>query len=212
VAVGLSVVSGASFAQSNATGNIYGQVSVAAGSGILIENTATGVKRTLTPDASGRFVASSLPTGTYKVTLMRDGKVISVTENVDVTIGQGARCSSPTRPPPRPCRSWARSPRSTCPAPPTVRPSPSMAALPIAHDVNAIIQLAEHHPCRPRYSGGASIGGGAPSENSYYINGFPVTNPLTQLGAASCRSVRSRKPRCSRVASVPNSVVRSAAW
>ena len=91
VAVGLSVVSGASFAQSNATGNIYGQVSVAAGSSILIENTATGVKRTLTPDASGRFVASSLPTGTYKVTLMRDGKAVTTRENIQVLLGQNER-------------------------------------------------------------------------------------------------------------------------
>ena len=36
----------------------------------------------------------------------------------------------------------------------------------------------------PRYGGGASFGGGGASENAYYINGFPVTNPLTQLGAS----------------------------
>lgn len=34
-----------------------------------------------------------------------------------------------------------------------------------------------------RYPGGASFGGAAPSENSCYINGFPVTNPLNQLGS-----------------------------
>ena len=28
----------------------------------------------------------------------------------------------------------------------------------------------------------ASIGGGGASENSFYLNGFPITNPLSQLG------------------------------
>jgi hypothetical protein len=144
VAVGLSVVSGASFAQSNATGNIYGQVSVAAGSSILIENTATGVKRTLTPDASGRFVASSLPTGTYKVTLMRDGKVISVTENVDVTIGQGREvffADSAATQTVQVVGKVAQIDMSSTTNGATFT-AKQLAALPIAHDVNAIIQLA----------------------------------------------------------------------
>lgn len=187
VAVGLSVVSGASFAQSNATGNIYGQVSVAAGSSILIENTSTGVKRTLTPDASGRFVASSLPTGTYKVTLMRDGKVISVTDNVDVTIGQGREvffADTTATQTVQVVGKVAQIDMSSTTNGATFT-AKQLAALPIAHDVNAIIQLAPNTTTAdPRYSGGASMGGGAPSENSYYINGFPVTNPLTQLGAA----------------------------
>lgn len=187
VAVGLSVVSGASFAQSNATGNIYGQVSVAAGSSILIENTATGVKRTLTPDASGRFVASSLPTGTYKVTLMRDGKVVSVTENVEVTLGQGREvffADAAATQTVQVVGKVAQIDMSSTTNGATFT-AKQLAALPIAHDVNAIIQLAPNTTTAdPRYSGGASMGGGAPSENSYYINGFPVTNPLTQLGAA----------------------------
>lgn len=187
VAVGLSVVSGASFAQSNATGNIYGQVSVAAGSSVLIENTATGVKRTLTPDASGRFVASSLPTGTYKVTLMRDGKVISVTENVEVSLGQGREvffADTAATQTVQVVGKVAQIDMSSTTNGATFT-AKQLAALPIAHDVNAIIQLAPNTTrADPRYSGGASMGGGAPSENSYYINGFPVTNPLTQLGAA----------------------------
>ena len=35
-----------------------------------------------------------------------------------------------------------------------------------------------------RRSEQAHSGGGGASENAYYINGFPVTNPLTQLGGS----------------------------
>lgn len=188
VAVGLSVVSGASFAQSNATGNIFGQVQVVAGTTVVVENTATGAKRVLTPDANGRFVASALPTGMYKVTLMRDGKAVSTQDNVEVTLGQGKEVQF----------------AGTGGAVQTVQvvgkvssidvsstttgatfTAKQLAALPVGNSIDAIVQLAPNTTrVDSRYSGGQSFGGGAASENSYYINGFPVTNPLTQLGSS----------------------------
>jgi hypothetical protein len=60
-----------------------------------------------------------------------------------------------------------------------------LSKLPIAQNVDAIIQLAPNTTrADSRYAGGASFAGGGASENAYYINGFPVTNPLTQLGAS----------------------------
>ena len=188
VAVGLCVMSGASYGQSNTTGNIYGQVTATAGVTIVIENVATGVKRTLTPDASGRFVANSLPTGTYKVTQYRNGAAVGASNTVEVLIGQGSEVAF----------------ADTAAATQTVQvvgkvaqidvsssnngatfTGKQLAALPIARNVDAIIQLAPNTTrADPRYAGGASMGGGAPSENSYYINGFPVTNPLSQLGSS----------------------------
>ncbi len=186
VAVGLCVASGASFAQSNATGNIFGQVQSAAGVTVVIENTDTGLKRTLTPDASGRFVANSLPTGSYKATLYRNGAPAGTAENIVVSIGQGSEIA------------FAAAATQTVQVVGKVAKidvsssnngstftAKQLDALPIARNVDAIIQLAPNTTrADPRYSGGASIGGGAPSENSYYINGFPVTNPLSQLGAS----------------------------
>jgi hypothetical protein len=186
VAVGLSVVSGASFAQSNTTGNIYGQIQTVAGASVVVENTATGFKRVLTPDASGRFVASALPTGTYKVTLMRDGKAVSTQDNIEVTIGQGrevafAEGSVQTV---QVVGKVAQIDMSSVTGGATFT-AKQLSALPIKHDLNSIIQLAPNTTTAdPRYSGGASMGGGAPSENAYYINGFPVTNPLSQLGSS----------------------------
>nr|WP_229496635.1 TonB-dependent receptor plug domain-containing protein [Massilia polaris] len=60
-----------------------------------------------------------------------------------------------------------------------------LAALPIARNVEAIIQLAPNTTrADSRFAGGASFGGGAASGNSYYINGFPVVNPRTGQGAS----------------------------
>jgi hypothetical protein len=59
-----------------------------------------------------------------------------------------------------------------------------LARLPIAPNLDAIIQLAPN-TTRPDYRYlGSSFGGSGPSENSYYINGFPVTNALTGLGSS----------------------------
>ncbi|HNV60585.1 MAG TPA: carboxypeptidase-like regulatory domain-containing protein, partial [Rhodoferax sp.] len=87
-AAGLLLATGAAYAQSNATGTIYGKVE--SGSTVLIENKGTGLKRTLTPDANGRFNATALPTGVYKATLMRNGAVAGSQDGIEVLLGQGA--------------------------------------------------------------------------------------------------------------------------
>ena len=72
-AVSLLVATGTVYAQSNATGSIYGSIQVSPGSTVVIENPATGFRRVTTPDSTGRIQVTNLPVGTYKVTLMRDG-------------------------------------------------------------------------------------------------------------------------------------------
>src|SRR5689334_11203507 len=72
-------------AQSNATGSIYGRAT-ANDVKVVVENPATGLRRTLTPDAQGRFQATALPPGTYKVSQVRGDSVVSSIE-VDASIG-----------------------------------------------------------------------------------------------------------------------------
>src|ERR1700741_1846781 len=67
----------AAWAQSNTTTRIFGEVQAAAGASIVLVNVDTGAQRTLTPDASGHYLATSLPPGRYQVRLMRGGKVES---------------------------------------------------------------------------------------------------------------------------------------
>lgn len=171
-------------AQSNATGNIFGRVDAPAGASIVLLNTDTGLKRTVTPEANGRYQATALPIGHYKVDLVRDGKIASTVET-DVIIGQGAEASFGAAV--QSVQVTGRRNRidisnTNNGATFTAR---ELAALPIAKSVDAIIQLAPNTTrADSRYAGGASFGGGGASENAYYINGFPVTNALTQLGAS----------------------------
>jgi hypothetical protein len=172
-------------AQSNASGNVYGRVDNAAGATVVISNTETGLRRSVTPDASGRYQATALPPGHYKVELTRNGAVANTTE-VDVLIGQGVDASftsaavTQVRITGRHSRIDVSSANNGA-----TFTAKELAQLPIQQSVDAIIQLAPNTTrADPRYAGGASFGGGGASENAYYVNGFPVTNPLTQLGAS----------------------------
>src|SRR5450830_501593 len=177
-------VTPAAFAQSNASGNIVGRVDAPAGASVVLNNTETGLKRSVTLDPNGRYQATALPAGHYRVDLIRDGKTVQSNE-VDVIIGQGVDAS------------FAAAGATAAGAIQQVQVNArrtridvssanngatfnarELAALPISQNVDAIIQLAPNTTrADPRYAAGAS-------ENSYYINGFPVTNPLTQLGAS----------------------------
>ncbi|MES2047699.1 MAG: carboxypeptidase regulatory-like domain-containing protein, partial [Pseudomonadota bacterium] len=85
-------VSSPAFAQSNATGTIFGQVPAGSGLTIVLENSATNVHRTITPDAQGKYQATSMPPGAYKVKLMRAGAVEKTLE-VEALVGQGVEAS-----------------------------------------------------------------------------------------------------------------------
>ncbi len=171
-------------AQSNASGNITGRVESAAGASINLVNTETGLRRTASIESNGRFQITALPIGHYRVELLRNGGVERTVE-VDVIAGQGVDASFLSQV--QTVQVSGR--RSRIDVTNTNNgatfTSKELAALPLARNIDAIIQLAPNTTyADPRYSGGASMGGGGPSENAYYINGFPVTNPLTQLGGA----------------------------
>jgi hypothetical protein len=169
-------------AQSNAAGNIYGRVDGGTAS-VVLHNTDTGVKRTLSTDAGGRYNATAMPPGHYKVDLVRDGKVVNTTE-VDVVIGQGVEASFASVLAVQVTGRRSRIDVSNTNNGATFT-AKELAKLPVQQSVAAIIQLAPNTTrADSRYAGGASFGGGGASENAYYINGFPVTNPLTQLGAS----------------------------
>lgn len=91
VALGICFA-GAVNAQS-VTGTIYGQASAEPGTTIVVENTGTGLSRTIQVDSNGRYRATSLPNGTYKVTMMKDGQVIGSREGVSVIIASGTEVS-----------------------------------------------------------------------------------------------------------------------
>jgi hypothetical protein len=170
-------------AQSNATGGITGTIDSPAGSSVVLQNVDTGLRRTITPDATGRYQATSLPLGRYKVDLLRNGAVVQTSE-VDVNLGQNANASFASI---QSVQVSGRRNRIDVTSTSNVATftSRELNKLPIGRNVESIIQLAPNTTrADERFAGGASFGGGAASENSYYINGFPVVNPLTGLGAS----------------------------
>jgi hypothetical protein len=187
-----AAASGGAFAQSNATGAIYG--SATPGDVIHIENSATGLKRDITVDSSGRYRANSLPIGTYDVTLMHNGTATDTHKNVQTQISQGtdvsfaaaATASNATE---------LGSVQVTANSLPsidvssvdsrTVLNADQLSKLPIARtSISSIALLAPGTTSAARgYGNALSFGGSSASENAYYINGFQVTNPLTGVSS-----------------------------
>jgi len=187
-AVSLATVP-AAYAQSTTVGSVFGHISGQAGDQVSVENTATGLKRAAPVAADGQFQIVALPPGQYTATLLKSGKAITsvklsvlAAQGVEVAFGNSASTQQLDtvqvvgRVKTIDVKSSENGSTFT---------SRQLEALPVAtKDLNGIIALAANTTVADsRYAGGISIGGGAPSENAYYINGFPVTNALTQLGS-----------------------------
>ncbi|WP_426207979.1 TonB-dependent receptor [Massilia sp. TWP1-3-3] len=171
-------------AQSNAAGTIYGNVEGATGATVVVRNLETNLQRRATPDASGRYTVTALPVGRYKVDVMKGDTVVKTSE-VDVLLGQGVDASASV--------SGVQTVRVTGGRKRidvsntnngAVFSAKELAKLPIRPTVDAIIQLAPNTTRADDRYAGASFGGAGASENAYYINGFPVTNPITGLGSS----------------------------
>jgi TonB-dependent Receptor Plug Domain len=189
VAFGVAVfnvaITQSAMAQSNTAGVVYGKVAPGSATSVVLKNLDTNQSRTVAVDATGAFNATAMAVGRYKATLMK-GSTAGQTADLEVLAGQGVEAvftaadlqtvKVSTR------RTRIDISSANNGATFTAR---ELAKLPIAQNVDAIIQLAPNTTrADPRYAGGASFAGGGASENAYYINGFPVTNPLTQLGAS----------------------------
>ncbi|QSX97582.1 carboxypeptidase regulatory-like domain-containing protein [Janthinobacterium sp. PLB04] len=172
-------------AQSNATGNIIGKIAPDASASVQIVGSDNGFKRTISPDASGTFRITSLPVGNYKVTLLKGSSVVS-TQDVEVRIGQESEVALQQVQTVN-VTSRRRSIDVTSSNSGSSFNSRELATLPLAPTVANIVQLAGGTTrADSRYgNNAASFGGSSASENAAYINGFPVTNSLYQVGYSS---------------------------
>ena len=171
VALGMCFA-GSVYAQSNSTGSIAGTTT--AGATVVIENPATGFRREITAGADGGYRLSSLPTGTYKVTA--GGQ----TRDVTVTIGGTATASLGTVQVvggPTINAIDVASVEST-----TILTAEQIAKIPVARDITSVALLAPGTVKGDAAFGNlASFGGGAVSENQYFVNGFNITNAFKNL-------------------------------
>lgn len=193
LAVGMGLgLSNAALAQSNSAGTIFG-TAAAAGGTVHLENKNTGQVRDITVDQRGRYRASSLPVGIYKVTLLRDGQAVETRDNVQVNVGSGVDVSFNA--------AGAGAVQtlesvtvvgSALPAidvssvdSRTVLTAETLRKVPVARNVTAAALLAPGTvQGDSRYGNVASFGGASAAENQYYVNGYAVTNSLTGVGLA----------------------------
>lgn len=186
--------SGAAFAQST-TGSIFGQTS-SGGQTIVIQNQDTGLVRKVTTDSSGRYRAGDLPPGNYSVSVEQGGNVVGKRENVPVTIAGGSEVSFAGAA----AAEELNTITVTAGAAPAVDVSQvdtrsvftasELQRISVARNIASVALLAPSVVRNASYLDDAgntipSFGGSASSENAYYINGFPVTNPLNSLGSTT---------------------------
>lgn len=161
----------------SAAGSLFGNTE--AGATVTIENVDTGSSRAITADASGRFSATQLPTGRYRVT---SG---GVTREVEVKLGTGTSVSLAAGGATDLDRIEVVATGSVNPIDvssvesTTVFTADQLEALPVGRDISNVALLA---PGTVKGDSGlgagnlASFGGSSVAENGYYINGFDVTN------------------------------------
>ena len=188
LALSLSLASGLAVAQSNTAGSVTGQAQ--AGEIIVIHNTKTGLTREITVGKDGSYRASSLPTGTYTVTLKRGDGSSETRENVVYNVGTGVSVSfgdiareleavevtasmiSPID---------VSSVEST-----TILNEAVLDRIPVPRSVTDFALLAPGTTQGDSAFGNlASFGGSTVGENAYYINGFNVTNFRNGLGGST---------------------------
>ncbi len=183
VALGLCFAGGVQ-AQST-SGSIFGKAD--AGQTVTITS-ETGLTRTVTADANGNYNFLSLPVGNYKVASGSSNRdaVVRVGSGSQVDFGGATNLDAVTV-----IGSANRaadidiSQTDTR----TVFTAADMQRFALPRDVNAVALLAPGVINSTSYNFAqnniGSFGGSAASENAYYINGYPVTNPLTSLGATT---------------------------
>jgi len=183
----LGLGSGNVLAQSTA-GDIAGVAPYAAGTMVVIKNLDSGLSRSVDLGTDGKFRVPSLPSGRYEVQLMRDGRALK-TSQVTVLAGQTAQlnlsadAAQATRLGTVTVKANAISAIDVSSSETRTTFSASqLNALPVPRDIVSVATLA------PGVIKGNSVFGNLPSfggssvaENSYFVNGFNVTNLYNNL-------------------------------
>lgn len=177
------------YAQTNAAGSIFGTTD--RGDTVVIESQNTGFTREIQVDSEGRFTATSLPTGEYTVRLVSNGETVATVRNVLVRLGAGTRVSFEEEDVAELQRvevtGGSISPIDVSTTDTrTVFTSDQLARITVGRTIQEVALLTPGVvEADSRYPGSASFGGSAASENAFYINGYAVTNPLTNIGSTT---------------------------
>ncbi|KGI76607.1 TonB-dependent receptor [Oleiagrimonas soli] len=190
LAVGLGFT-GVALAQSTA-GAIFGNAPSAEGQTVKVTS-ESGLTRTVSVAADGRYTVGNLPVGTYTVTLSKGGETVSTRNNVSITVGAGTEVdfASTTN------LGSVQVNANALPAIDVTSVSSNFTVtaeqlerLPIGRSAESIALLA------PGVVGGSgafgnsvtgpvvSFGGAGVTENAYYVNGINTTALYDYTGSA----------------------------
>ncbi|MCT8364555.1 TonB-dependent receptor, partial [Xanthomonas citri] len=188
-AVGM-LAAGTAAAQSTTAG-IYGSAPASAGATVTAQSD-TGLTRTATVDANGRYAIGNLPVGTYTVTLQREGQAAETRKNIALRVGAGTDVSfgsSNASDETATLGTITVTGKNISPvdvsatASRTVITAEQLQRLPLARSGEAIALLSPGAVQGSGYFGNAiSFGGAGVTENAYYLNGYLSSNPLTNIG------------------------------
>ncbi|ATS21839.1 Oar protein [Xanthomonas phaseoli pv. phaseoli] len=191
-AVGM-LATGTAAAQSTTAG-IYGSAPASAGATVTAQSD-TGLTRTATVDANGRYAIGNLPVGTYTVTLQREGQAAETRKNIALRVGAGTDVSfgsSSASDDTATLGTITVTGKNISPvdvsatASRTVITAEQLQRLPLARSGEAIALLSPGAVQGSGYFGNAiSFGGAGVTENAYYLNGYLSSNPLTNIGGVT---------------------------
>ncbi|MDQ2701692.1 MAG: carboxypeptidase regulatory-like domain-containing protein [Pseudomonadota bacterium] len=170
------------------TGSIYGVASE--GATVTVRNDS-GLSRTVTADASGRYNIGTLPVGNYKVVVEQDGTVIGASV-VTVRAGAGADASAAGAGDPAMLETVTVTASNvpgidiTAVDARSVITADQLERLPLGRTSEAIALLAPGAVSGAAgygdFRGLVSFGGAGVSENAYYVNGYFTGEPLSNMG------------------------------
>ncbi|MGG6463431.1 TonB-dependent receptor [Solilutibacter silvestris] len=185
LAAALSMCFAGTVGAQSTVGSIFGNAK--AGDQVTIQNTDTGFTRVVSVGSDGKYSFAQLPPGNYRVTSngVSQDAFVKINSGTSVNFGGAAAAKSGDLGTVTVVGSAynANAIDVTKVESTTVFTAKQLQQIPVAHGVASVALLAPGVVANSSYAANApSFGGSASSENAYYINGFPVTNPLTSLG------------------------------
>jgi len=168
------------YAQST-SGDIIGTLDASAGK-VQVRNLGSGQVREFAVGADGRFRAPALPAGQYEVTTS-DGRTTVVTVVAGKAVTASFAASDATSLDVVQVRGLGsvNGIDLTSIETRTTFTADQLNSLPVARNVTAVSLLTPGTAASSDYFGNASFGGASAAENSYYVNGFNVTNLYDNL-------------------------------
>lgn len=194
VGVALALGMGSAYAQT-ITGGLYGNQPSAAGSEVVVTNSATGYRKVVPVDKSGYYKLDGLNPGLYTVTISRDGitvgsRKVSVTTNTNapvatITAAAGATAVGNVAELGAVQVNASATALDVTPidvSTPTYLNHYDMKIvneLPTGRSMESIALLRSNVVYDNQTTGLAVLGGASPAENRYFYNGFDTTNDFS---------------------------------